>query len=77
MEFHDALFDLYDRESDDGIGEAEYAVMSRSRLIGGSATVPLTNAEPGAGSALTSGSTGAAGTDATAGDTRTEVPSAD
>lgn len=75
--FHDALFGLYDRDGDDAIAEAEYALMSQNRLVGGPATVPLTNAESGTGSALTSGRTGAAGTDATAGDTRTDVPASD
>ncbi len=74
QDFHAALFALYDGSETGGIDQNDYAAMSDSRMVGGSSTVALTQAEPGTGSALTAGPDGAAGTELTAGDTRTREP---
>jgi len=73
-DFHLALFGLYDAAGTGRITEDDYAAKRRSKLVGGPDTVGLTESEPGTGSALTSGESGAAGTDFTAGNTATEVP---
>lgn len=73
-DFHLALFGLYDIGGTGRISEDEYAAKRESKLVGGPDTVGLTEAEPGTGSALTSGRTGAAGKDFTAGNTATGDP---
>jgi hypothetical protein len=74
QDFHAALFALYDTGGTGAIDRDDYAAMSDSRMVGGPATVALTQAEPGTGSALTAGEDGADGTEYTAGDTRTREP---
>lgn len=73
-DFHLALFGLYDSGGTGAISEDDYAAKSKSKLVGGPDTVGLTEAEPGTGSALTSGESGAAGKDFTAGNTATDRP---
>lgn len=75
--FHAALFGLYDTGGSGQISRDDYAAKSDSKLVGGPDTVALTAAEPGTGSALTSGRTGADGTELTAGNTATDVPEGD
>lgn len=77
QDFHAALFGLYDTGGRGRISQDDYASMRDSKLVGGPDTVALTEAEAGTGSALTSGETGAAGTELTAGNTATAVPEGD